>query len=44
MMSQHLDKPAAELAPQENWPKGRWLWRRLYVYAASLALWLYAWR
>lgn len=21
-------------------PKGSWLWRRLYVYAASLALWL----
>ncbi|MFS0739603.1 hypothetical protein ABC365_03175 [Brevundimonas sp. 3P9-tot-E] len=35
MMSEHLDKPApAEMA------EGRWLWRRLYVYGASLALWL----
>jgi len=34
-MSEHLDKPApAEMA------EGRWLWRRLYVYGASLALWL----
>ncbi|MFS0709087.1 hypothetical protein [Brevundimonas phoenicis] len=35
MMSEHHDKPApAEMA------EGRWLWRRLYVYGASLALWL----
>lgn len=32
-------RPPAELAPAEL-AEGRWLWRRLYVYAASLALWL----
>jgi len=37
MTSEHHDKPAAR--PQEL-AEGRWLWRRLYVYAASLALWL----
>lgn len=44
MMSDHLDQPAVEPAPAELAPtelaEGRWLWRRLYVYAASLALWL----
>lgn len=37
MTSEYHDKPAAR--PQEL-AEGRWLWRRLYVYAASLALWL----
>lgn len=41
MMSEHLDTstPPAEPAAAEL-AEGRWLWRRLYVYAASLALWL----
>ena len=37
MTLEHQDQPAAE--PVEL-AEGRWLWRRLYVYAASLALWL----
>ena len=26
--------------PTHDLAEGRWLWRRIYVYAASLALWL----
>ncbi len=41
MTPDHRDEPGGVLVepPAVELAEGRWLWRRLYVYAASLALW-----
>ena len=31
-------------APNPNLAEGRWLWRRLYVFAVSLGVWALVWR
>ncbi len=34
----------SDAVPNPNLAEGRWLWRRLYVFAVSLGVWTLVWR